>query len=385
MHRWITIWFALCATAAAPAWADVTIKGHTVTESLTSLPGAAMAREMQPLITQLASAACALLSGQDRETAEDAFRAVPAAGEPQTTTEEFTLYLRGGVMRMDSGDGRHTVFIAAHQLSESQTAVLYKFVDHEARQYNAISHIYAAGAAVLTGIERTESSLTPLGENRTYLGHVTSGYSYAWSTPFTDQGFSSKTLFQVPGIAKFPLVMSTRGTAWIAGDVPGIAEIRAFYRSLANGVQQIEGTGTLLSGLTADMAILTERGMPLETNQTTVIGIDITTDGGSATDPDPLLLISSTSTSTVTSVTPGPVDPELFYPNGMPPGYQRVKPNLPPAGDAGPGCDCSCSAYENFKSLTEQRDDKDADAKIVAMAGCAMQCMTKWTACAGGS
>jgi|GEM_PF-6516885 len=96
------------------------------------------------------------------------------------------------------------------------------------------------------------------GENRgNHLGAATRKYDISF------RGSGAEFIPGLPGA-----IVTSKGTAWLAPDAPGIDVVRSFYRNFAQEVKTPGVVNGFMSGLIEQMSAMTAKGMPMYLEQT---------------------------------------------------------------------------------------------------------------------
>ncbi|MCC7031623.1 MAG: hypothetical protein IT179_02195 [Acidobacteria bacterium] len=433
---------ALCLSVAAPALADVTIRGQTVTREINLV----FPSMLGPLKLDGEAVGQALENALSRKTGNREIDALlaelrTAIEKPthRSAPESFVLYLRSradsAIMRMDVGS--QSLVLAD---VPARAEVMLVVFDHDARAFQTVVKLRGA-ARQRTGANHG-SSATTSGATRTLLGHRA-------------RQFRLESAVSAGGTAELPYAslpvdvqptVSHRVDAWLSSDIAGADEVRDFYARIAEAVGG--DPRTLLPGLLANMASLTRSGLPLEMVDVSLTALLLWENTASADVRKPIggfPLGGDSTTTTVSAVTTDPI-PDAVFSLDAPPGYQPMPSSEPGWGGAlsspglaaiapaaGPGlspaalatlsrlhdtlaetgsptvaapaspaeatagtpeappepgrdrdtlvCDCSCAGFEAYTRAVGNPAAPLTHQELSAQAMCARQCASQWKGC----
>lgn len=109
------------------------------------------------------------------------------------------------------------------------------------------------------------------GGSRQLLGVQTKGYAFKYEGEMSPAMMPAQYEGESFPIGRVHLV--SEGTAWMYDQAPGAHVIRQFYRNFERQVVHDESSGTLLGGMIAHLARLSEHGVPLQLEQSTAVRI----------------------------------------------------------------------------------------------------------------
>jgi hypothetical protein len=400
MNRWSTraalipaSLLALVAVVAAGMGADtrnstepmLILKGHTVTVT-----------EMSPLLSDMmVNAGLVPTPGNEGPLLRKLMQAQPGLGVPETTSQDFTMYITDSRMLMDVGTG----MMAITPTNDAQ-GVRYLMIDRTKGTYILFTNQSMVAAAEVAADARMPAwhpttDVTPTGRTRQIQGYTAQEFVYR--TDLESNG--PMGIFDPgPGVAgqEMRLRVITQGEMWLAKDAPGAAQVAEFYRRFAAGVAGVESQiatmkNPMMSGLTAGGADLASRGVPLASSDSSDADLrwSVRSNPHGSEDLWRVIgpVIRSHTTTTVTSLSMGSSSDVDFYENGPPPGLTEVKtpmsaPGAKPGATQGGGCDCSCNGYKKFQQLSKRpKKVVEADPNAMKELQCARSCISKWMSC----
>ena len=433
---------ALCLSVAAPALADVTIRGQTVTREINLV----FPSMLGPLKLDGNVVGQALENVLNRKTGNREIDGLIAdlrtALEKPTlkpAPERFVLYLRSrsdsAIMRMDVGS--QSLVLAD---LPARAEVMLVVFDHAARAFNTV--VKVRGAARQNIGANHGRSVSTSGATRMLLGHRVRQYRL-------ESAVSAGGTAELP-YASLPVdvqpTVSRRVDAWLSSDIAGADEVRDFYARIAAAVGG--DPRTLLPGLLTNMASLTQSGLPLEMVDVSLTALLLWENTASADVRKPIggfPLGGDSTTTTVSAVTTDPI-PDAVFSLNAPPGYQPLPSSDPgwsgalsspgmaalaPAADPGlspaalaalsrlhdtlaetgappaaastapaeatagtpeapPGpvrdrdtlvCDCTCAGFEAYTRAVRNPAAPLTVPELSAQGTCARQCASEWKGC----
>lgn len=132
----------------------------------------------------------------------------------------------------------------------------------------------------LLGRLTADVEVTPQSGQRQILGVPAREHSFSYEGKMNPLFMDAEMQEATGGDAELPggfpfgdITMRSEGTAWLATDVPGLATIQAFYANYVREVVPNDDSGSLLGGVIAHVAKLTEHGIPLEIIQDMQVSI----------------------------------------------------------------------------------------------------------------
>ena len=125
------------------------------------------------------------------------------------------------------------------------------------------------------GKKRHVSYIEPTGATGEHNGYVTQKYRFNYKGEINVVNFMRGETTGGPGAAMMgglaglgKISMTSKGTAWIASDVPGLDVMQAFYNSYSTQVRPQAGGANMMSGMIDQLAAIAAVGMPLWIKQT---------------------------------------------------------------------------------------------------------------------
>lgn len=252
-------------------------------------------------------------------------------GQASGPREQYTMYVKDGRMRMDSGDQMTMLLRPAN--GDAYEMVL---LDHAERQAIVLSRSEIVAAENAVSATAEPGSVRVLGSGEPILGYGVTEieFSFQGDASLPDMAGGQEMPPEMADMMKVSMTVS--GTALVSEDIEGLDEITALYRRMSIATELLGGgeTSSLTRGLSDMMTAVSEHGFPLKTTTTSDVKIEVDASGPMASMlrsmtgqmPD----MKSTTVSEVTDISTDAVDAGLFF-DGLPEGYtETAMPSLTP-------------------------------------------------------
>lgn len=215
-----------------------------------------------------------------------------ASGIASMADGSTTTYLKGFRMRTDEEGGRHSTIM---DLDEGTMYVL----DHKKKRAQVVNLAAMAQQQKALGARGVDMSFEATGRSDNKIGYSCDEYDYSLTMAMGSE----------PPMNQMTMEMS--GTACLSDEVPGQAEMSAFYRKMAesgfffSAPEQAEAQPGQARGMVELYESMAEKGVPLE---------NLMQMGMSGSGPMAMLgkAMKMTMTNTVTSFSTDNIDDSMF-------------------------------------------------------------------------